>query len=149
MTSCVIYLFWQTTNFFAMSAIIIDTLQILYDITIPIWGWILLGTMIILVTNVIGGLDPGRLSKILIAITTITTLVVVVFIIFVIIKTPYNSYSVLNGSNSYSGFKGIAAGTAIYGFFLYVACGTTRLFSEKSVNGRKDVWRSVYLGHGR
>ncbi len=148
MTNYAFYLFWQATNFFAMSAITIDTLQVLYGIKIPIWGWILLGTLIILVTNVMGGLHPGRLSKILISITTITTLVVVIFIIYVIIKTPFNSVALLNPANSYSGFRGIAAGTAIYGFFLYVGYGTTLFFSEESINGRKDVWRAVYLGLG-
>jgi amino acid transporter len=146
MTNYVFYLFWQVTNFFAMSAITIDTLQVLYGIKIPIWGWILLGTLIILVTNVTGALHPRRLSKVLIVITTITTMVVVVFIIYVIIKTPFNSTYFLNPANSYSGFKGIAAGTAIYGFFLYVGYGTTLFFSEESTNGRKDVWRAVYLG---
>lgn len=146
MSNYIFYIFWQTTNFFAMSAIIVDTVDGLYNYMIPIWGWILLGLAVLILTNFMSSLHPKLLSQTLIYITIGTTILVVAFILFVVFKSPYNSTYYLNPANSYNGFSGIAQGTAIYGFFLFVGYGSTLFYSEEARNGRRDVWKAIYIG---
>lgn len=146
MSNYIFYIFWQTTNFFAMSAIIVDTVDGLYNYMIPIWGWILLGLAVLILTNFMSSLHPKLLSKTLIYITIGTTILVVAFILLVVFKSPYNSTYYLNPANSYNGFSGIAQGTAIYGFFLFVGYGSTLFYSEEAKNGRRDVWKAIYIG---
>lgn len=148
LSNYIFYIFWQTTNFFAMSAIIVDTVDELYNYMIPIWGWILLGLAVLIITNLMSSLHPKLLSQTLIYITIGTTILVVAFIMFVVFKSPYNSIYYLNPVNSYSGFSGVAKGTAIYGFFLFVGYGSTLFYSEEAKNGRRDVWKAVYIGLG-
>ncbi|MEM0120380.1 MAG: APC family permease [Thermoprotei archaeon] len=147
-TNYVFYLLWQTTNGFAMPAILMNTLYLLYGIVLPIWAWLLLALLVLVVTNASAAIHVKHLSRILIVITVITLLIVVSYTLYVIARSPYNSLYYLNPANSYSGFTGIALGTAIYGFFLYVGYGTTLFYSEEAKQGRKDVWRSVYLSLG-
>jgi amino acid transporter len=142
------YIFWQVTNFFAMSAIIVDSVYLLYNYMIPIWGWLLIGVAVLILTNVMSSLHPKILSKVLIYITIATTILVLGFVFYVILKSPYNSAYYVNPLNSYSGFTGIAKGTAIYGFFLFVGYGSTLFYSEEAKNGRKDVWKAIYIGLG-
>ncbi len=148
LSNYVFYIFWQTTNFFAMSAIIVDTVYELYNYMIPIWGWFLIGVAVLILTNIMSSLHPKVLSRALIYITIATTILVLGFIFYVIIKSPYNSTYYINPANSYSGFTGIAKGTAIYGFFLFVGYGSTLFYSEEARNGRKDVWKAIYIGLG-
>jgi len=148
LSNYVFYIFWQTTNFFAMSAIVVDTVYELYNYMIPIWGWLLIGIAVLVLTNIMSSLHPKMLSTILIYITIATTILVVIFIAYVIAKSPYNSPYYLNPANSYSGFTGIATGTAIYGFFLYVGYGSTLFYTEEAKNGRRDAWRAIYIGLG-
>jgi amino acid transporter len=148
LSNYVFYIFWQTTNFFAMSAIIIDTVYELYNYMVPIWGWLLIGIAVLILTNIMASLKAKLLSKILIYITIGTTILVLGFILFDIFRSPYNSTFYLNPANSYNGFTGIAKGTAIYGFFLFVGYGSTLFYSEEARNGRKDVWKAIYIGLG-
>lgn len=142
------YNFWQMTNAFGMSAILLDSIYLVLHMLIPIWLWLLLAIGVLVVTNLISILPTKRLAIILTAITIVTLAIVVIFTLFVIAKSPFNSVYYLNPANSYSGFTGIATGTAIYGFFLYVGYGTTLFFSEEGRNAKRNVWRAIYLGLG-
>jgi len=144
----VFYIFWQATNAFFISALILDTIYYLYSYMAPIWAWILISISTLIVTQFMASLHPKNLSKIITYITIATLILVVSYIGYVILKTPYNSIYYLNPANSYNGFKGIALGTAIYGFFLYVGYGSTLFYSEEAKNGRRDVWRAVYISLG-
>jgi len=142
------YNFWQMTNGFGMSAILVDTVYLLYHVTVPIWTWLLLAIGVLVVTNLMSSLPTKRLALILTGITTVTLAIVVAYTVFVILKAPYNSIYYINPANSYSGFTGIATGTAIYGFFLYVGYGTSLFFSEEAINSRRNVWRAIYISLG-
>lgn len=148
LSNYIFYIFWQTTNFFGMSAIIVDTVYELYNYMLPIWAWLLIGLTVLVLTNFMSTLHPRLLTKALTYITIGTTILVVAFIIYVVLKSPYNSTYYLNPMNSYSGFSGIAKGTAIYGFFLFVGYGSTLFYSEEAKNGRRDVWKAIYIGLG-
>ncbi|MEM0050449.1 MAG: APC family permease [Candidatus Micrarchaeia archaeon] len=147
-TNYVFYLLWQMTNAFAMPAILMNALYLLYGIMLPIWAWLLISALTLGITNGISSLHVKNLSKVLVIITIITTVIVAAFTIYVIARSPFNSFYFLNPLNSYSGFTGIATGTAIYGFFLYVGYGSTLFYSEEAKHGRRDVWRAVYLSLG-
>lgn len=142
------YNFWQMTNAFGMSAILLDTIYLLYHVLLPLWLWLVLAMGVLIITNIMSILPARKLAMILTGITIATLAIVVAFTLFVILKSPYNSTYYLNPANSYSGFSGIALGTAIYGFFLYTGYGTTLFFSEEGINSKKNVWKAIYISLG-
>ena len=141
----IFYIFWQAANAFFIPILILDTIYYLYGYLAPIWVWILVAILTLIITQFIAYLHPKNLSQILTYVIIATLVVVVSYIAYVIIKTPYNSVYYLNPANSYNGIKGIALGAAVSGFFLFVGYGAVLFYSEEAKHGRRDVWRAVYI----
>ena len=144
----IFYLFWQAANAFFIPVLILDTIYYLYGYLAPIWLWILIAILTLIITQFMAYLHPKNLSEILTYVTIATLIIVISYIVYAILKTPYNSVYYLNPANSYNGFKGIALGAAVTGFFLYVGYGSTLFYSEEAKHGRRDVWRAVYISLG-
>ncbi len=133
-------------NAFFIGWLIVDTLYILYGQMIPVWGWILISVLALLVTFIVTIQHPRNLGKILTISILSVLLIVIISAIYVVFKSPYNSFYYLNPSSSPSGFTGIALATAIVGFYTFTGYASPLFYSEETINSRRSVWKAVYLG---
>ncbi len=140
------YNFWQTANAFFISWLAVDTIYVLYGVLLPMWLWLLISFITIIVTFFMVIQKAENLSKIITYTILLTLVIVVSFTIYVIIKSPYNSPYYLNPLNSYGGFGGIALATAVLGFYLFTGYGAALFYAEEGVQSRKNMWKAVYLG---
>ncbi|MEM0173575.1 MAG: APC family permease [Sulfolobaceae archaeon] len=140
------YDFWQTANAFFISWLAVDTIYILYGVLLPIWAWLLLSFLTIVVTYLMVIQKAENLGKIITYAILITLAIVVAYTLYVIIKSPYNSIYYLNPANSFGGFGGIALATAVLGFYLFTGYGAALFYAEEGVQSRKNMWKAVYIG---
>ncbi len=140
------YNFWQMANAFFVAFLAVDTVYYLYNVLLPIWSWILIGVITLVLTYVVSVMKAKNLGRVIVAITIPTLIMVVAFIVYVILKSPNNSTAFLNPGNSSSGISGIFLATAVLGFYLFAGYGASIFFGEEGVKARKNLWRAVYIG---
>lgn len=140
------YNFWQTANAFFIAWLATDTIYILYGYLLPLWLWVLLALLTLIITYLMTIQPSGNFSRFLTYVIIATLVLVVGYIVYVIVRSPYNSTFYINPANSYNGFGGIALATAVLGFYLFTGYGAALFYAEEGVQSRRNMWKAVYIG---
>lgn len=124
----------------------LDSVFYVFHTLLPMWIWFVLSILTLLGMYAVSIIRSDKFGKIILYVSLTGFAIVLIFSLFVIAKSPYNSVYYLNPLNSSSGFGGIALATAVVGFYLFTGYGTGLLFSEEAKEGRKTVYKSIYVG---